>query len=365
MTKDIVKVCFTGGPCGGKSESERCVVDYATELGIPTIFVPEVATHLILEKEMRPGQNISIINFQKMVLRLTVRWYREALEKAQRRTEEKALIVFDRGVFDSLAYMEPDLFYQVLDELGVNSTDVLHNWYDMVIHMVTAADGAEEFYTLQNNSARSESPEQARELDKKTRQAWDGVTRKHVITNVMGGRRLTFEEKIGRSLTALSDVIGLPAPVQRQKKFLVRAKSSFLETFQGVCFQIEQFFSVPGIEPRIRFRKTTPADGIPHYTKTIKTDGPESGTRLVTGRLVTQKEYESAKSGPHSLIITKNRYCFSSGEHHFRLDAFQTPVLWCILEVDVLSSGDEVIPPDQIDIVRDVSGDDSFLNENI
>ena len=40
--------------------------------------------------------------------------------------------------------------------------------YDMVVHMVTAADGKEEFYTLENNEARSETVEQAKELDKKT-----------------------------------------------------------------------------------------------------------------------------------------------------------------------------------------------------
>lgn len=37
---------------------------------------------------------------------------------------------------------------------------------------VTAADGAEEFYTTTNNTARLESPEEARELDKKTMQVY-------------------------------------------------------------------------------------------------------------------------------------------------------------------------------------------------
>ena len=39
--------------------------------------------------------------------------------------------------------------------------------YDQVIHMVTAAVGAEPFYQLDNNTTRSEGNEQARERDTK------------------------------------------------------------------------------------------------------------------------------------------------------------------------------------------------------
>jgi hypothetical protein len=45
---------------------------------------------------------------------------------------------------------------------------------DMVIHLVTAADGAEEFYTLENNAARTETPQVAKMLDKMTQGVWNG-----------------------------------------------------------------------------------------------------------------------------------------------------------------------------------------------
>ena len=38
--------------------------------------------------------------------------------------------------------------------------------YDAVFHLVTAAQGAERFYTLENNQARSETPQQVREVEK-------------------------------------------------------------------------------------------------------------------------------------------------------------------------------------------------------
>lgn len=40
--------------------------------------------------------------------------------------------------------------------------------------MVTAADGAPEFYTTANNEARYESVEEAKELDKRLINAWVG-----------------------------------------------------------------------------------------------------------------------------------------------------------------------------------------------
>ena len=40
--------------------------------------------------------------------------------------------------------------------------------------MITAADGAEQYYTLSNNDARSESIEEARDIDKRLINAWVG-----------------------------------------------------------------------------------------------------------------------------------------------------------------------------------------------
>jgi len=45
--------------------------------------------------------------------------------------------------------------------------------YDIVIHMVTAADGAEKFYGM-SNEARYESVQEAIEKDLKLREAYMG-----------------------------------------------------------------------------------------------------------------------------------------------------------------------------------------------
>ncbi len=73
-----------------------------------------------------------------------------------------SVIICDRGVMDPYAYMKEETWQYVLNENGWNSVNLRDKRYDAVIHMVTAADGAEEFYqsttggTSNNNNARYE-----------------------------------------------------------------------------------------------------------------------------------------------------------------------------------------------------------------
>jgi hypothetical protein len=46
--------------------------------------------------------------------------------------------------------------------------------YDVVLHLVTAADGAEKFYTLENNAARYEDVPTAKLVDGNLIKAWSG-----------------------------------------------------------------------------------------------------------------------------------------------------------------------------------------------
>jgi len=46
--------------------------------------------------------------------------------------------------------------------------------YDSIIHLVTAADGAESFYTLENNVARYEDVPTAIKVDQNLQNAWKG-----------------------------------------------------------------------------------------------------------------------------------------------------------------------------------------------
>jgi hypothetical protein len=45
----------------------------------------------------------------------------------------------------------------LLDELGVTTSQLRDQRYDAVVHLVTAADGAENFYDSATNEARYET----------------------------------------------------------------------------------------------------------------------------------------------------------------------------------------------------------------
>ena len=71
--------------------------------------------------------------------------------------------------------------------------------------MVTAAEGAEEFYNY-SNEARYEDGASARERDHKLRQAYLGHNKYMIVDNAT----TNFEEKINKAIGLISSVIGLP-----------------------------------------------------------------------------------------------------------------------------------------------------------
>lgn len=85
--------------------------------------------------------------------------------------------------------------------------------------MVTAADGAESFYTSQNNKARYESVSEAVGLDKRLINAWVGHPHFSIIHN-----RSTFSEKMDQCLGTVLHFIGLPSPTSSSvNKYLLIA----------------------------------------------------------------------------------------------------------------------------------------------
>ena len=85
--------------------------------------------------------------------------------------------------------------------------------------MVTAADGAEEFYDLGSNVARYESIEEAVAKDKKLRVAYMGHQNWVLITN---NKDEGFEKKIWKVKQAIHSFMGGNTGSVVFKKFLVQ-----------------------------------------------------------------------------------------------------------------------------------------------
>ncbi len=82
-----------------------------------------------------------------------------------------------------------------MDDLNMNVVMMRDNRYDAVIHMVTAADGAQKFYASLSNEARYESIDQAVSKDKKLREAYMGHKQWIMIDN----EHPSFESKINNA----------------------------------------------------------------------------------------------------------------------------------------------------------------------
>ena len=72
---------------------------------------------------------------------------------------------------------------EVLEENNWTVSALRDKRYNAVIHLQTAALGASEFYTLENNHARMEAPAEAIALDKRLSHAWVGHNRLVIIDN--------------------------------------------------------------------------------------------------------------------------------------------------------------------------------------
>lgn len=88
--------------------------------------------------------------------------------------KDHVVVLIDRGLLDGSAYVSKTAWQALLDELGTSTIMLRENRYDAVLHMVTAADGAPDFYGSINNTARYESTSEAIDKDKKLREAYMG-----------------------------------------------------------------------------------------------------------------------------------------------------------------------------------------------
>ncbi len=353
------KIVLTGGPCAGKTTAMQRIVQEFTEKGYNVLVIGETATELINGGIKPFGDNaLDMLEFQNYVLDLQIT--KELLyERVLSNYEQDTIILCDRGIMDNRAYISDEEFKQLLKNRNINEMDVMSS-YDLVIHLVTAADGAEEFYTLANNSARTETPAQAILADRKTMDSWLGHNKIEIIDNSD-----SFDDKIHRVIKSIYKELGDPYPIQRQYKFLV--DSIDLEKLKDkklVKLELEQFFTDGNENTNTMFRKTT-KDGNSSYSSTIKKDMDDLSERMTICRNITEKEYLDALNKVSDKPLRKCRYCFTYNKQYYRLDVFEEPSGLAILEMDLTNKGKEVVIPDFIKINKDITNDLDYRNVNL
>ena len=169
IEKSLLKIVITGGPCAGKTTALKCIREDLERAGFGVVAVPETATELICSG-ISPWTMDSKVNYQKYQLMLQLEKERLYCEAAKCLTAyEKIIVIIDRGGMDNKAYLSDEEFDGILCGLGMSEKDMLGR-YDAVFHLETTAKG--EGYTLSNNSARTETAEEAVYLDERIAKVW-------------------------------------------------------------------------------------------------------------------------------------------------------------------------------------------------
>ena len=357
---EITKIVITGGPCAGKTTAMSWIQSNFTKAGYTVLFVPETATELI-SGGVAPWTCGTNLDYQKCQMKLQLEKEKIFRQAAQSMDVQKVLIVCDRGALDNKAYMSPLEFSAVLEGLGASEVDLRDN-YDAVFHLVTAAKGAEEFYTTANNTARTETVEQAAALDDKLIAAWTGHPHLRIIDNATD-----FQEKLKRLIAEISSFLGEPEPMEIERKFLIEypdiAALEKLPNCQRVEI-IQTYLTAPaGDESRVRQRGY---DGSYVYFQTTKRKISDL-KRVEVERRLTKDEYLRLlmEADPGCRPIRKSRYCLTYENQYFEIDIYPFWNDKAIVEIELSSEDIPIRLPDFLTVIRDVTDEEAFKNASL
>ena len=359
-SKKISKIVITGGPCAGKTTAMSWIQNAFTQKGYEVLFVPETATELI-SGGVAPWTCGSNGDYQKCQMKLQLEKEKVFEQAARSMKKDKILIVCDRGALDNKAYMNDAEFGEVLEHLGVNEVE-LRDQYDAIFHLVTAAKGAVEFYTTSNNTARTETVEEASALDDKLLAAWTGHPHLRVIDN-----ETDFEEKMKRLIAEIIFFLGEPEPYEIERKFLIEYPDlKWLESMPN-CRRIEIFQTYlterDGAEPRIRKRGE---NGHYVYFLTTKKFLTEMKRVEIEQRL-TKEEYLCLlmQADPEMRQIRKDRYCLTYDNQPFEIDVYPFWKDQAIVEIELREENQEIRFPEELHVIKEVTGDDAYKTASL
>lgn len=360
----VAKIVLTGGPCAGKTTALTKIEESLSEKGYKVFIVSESATELI-KGGILPFGNLPVP--MKIFQELNTKYQldkEKTYEKAASllNCNQKAVIVYDRGAMDNKAYVKEEEFNEVLDNLKLKEIELMDR-YNMIIHLVTAAKGAEECYTLGNNSARTETKEEAIERDELTLNAWTGHPRLKIIDN-----STTFSEKINNVLKEIYSYLGEPIPIKRERKYLISLDNSNLEFLKENNSQkigiIQTYLQSNDNEKRLRKRTYK---GENTYYLTTQKDTDQEAERIFLEKKINEDEYIQLldKADPELMPISKDRHCFTYQNQYFRLDIIPELGNIGILEIEMTDKNKKIVIPNDISVIKEVTHDANYRNYNL
>eukprot|EP00735_Rhodelphis_limneticus_P009854 TRINITY_DN2884_c0_g1::TRINITY_DN2884_c0_g1_i1::g.5185::m.5185 TRINITY_DN2884_c0_g1::TRINITY_DN2884_c0_g1_i1::g.5185 ORF type:complete len:456 (-),score=136.99,sp/Q7K556/TTD14_DROME/38.27/3e-89,AAA_28/PF13521.1/1.9e-25,AAA_17/PF13207.1/0.0014,NTPase_1/PF03266.10/0.024,NTPase_1/PF03266.10/7.9e+02,Thymidylate_kin/PF02223.12/0.022,ArgK/PF03308.11/0.053,AAA_18/PF13238.1/0.12,AAA_19/PF13245.1/0.33 TRINITY_DN2884_c0_g1_i1:270-1637(-) len=358
--ESIYRIALTGGPCAGKTTALTRVTDRLTSLGFRVYKVPEAAS-MLMTGGATPFNldGYQVLVFQTQLLKIQM-VLEDAYYEYAKASGQRSVIICDRGAMDGSAYMDKSEWQALLDENGWTTVNLRDKRYDAVLHLVTAANGAEKFYSSENNQNRSEDIKGALTLDSLLQQAWVGHPHFRIIDN-----STDFEGKMHRVIESICSFVDLPIPVGVQKKYTVDLSRSDLAALSRVC-KIEEFnvletfiVTTDGSEAKVRRRGQ---NGSYTYVHSIRKHVDDQ--RLELKRPVNARIYVSllSQADKDRVPVEKTRRCFLYKNQYFILDEFLDSAHkgLTVLRTEVEKVDQKVDFPEYLAVGRDVTGDKSF-----
>lgn len=350
------RIVLTGGPCAGKTTALKRIDESLTELGYKVIIVPEAATIAINSGIRCFGDKpLNLYEFQNFILKFQYQNERLIEDTVKHYPEHtKCVLVYDRGIMDNSAYIDQESFEKLLIENNLKKVELLYH-YDMVLHLVTAADGAQDFYTLANNAARSEGIEEAIELDKRTLNAWINHSNLHIIDN-----STCFDDKMNRVVNSILEQLDNPVRLRQERKYLVDISCLSKSFFDSITpIEITQtYLGDDEYERRLRARTIS---GYTTYSFLVQKQDLKGTSHVYTEKNISEKEYNDLLNlFEVKKTISKLRYAFVSEKEKYKLDIFEDGT--CILETNFNS---KLVLPAGIRIISDVTDNKELYNYNL
>jgi len=297
------KIALTGGPCGGKTTALARLSRYLIERGFEVMTCPE-SFGMVVTNGMDlsyigaiPGMP-NVIQDTVMSLQITHEDGFEAILKAR---GKPSVLICDRGVMDGSVYMDYSDFERLVQKRGLEVCDVREGRYNCVFHMVSAAEGAEQHYTTLNNEVRSETPEEAREVDSKTIAVWVGHPNLSIFDN-----STDFETKVSRIVNAAANLVGLPTNAKRFTKYLLMCEPK-LEDFPAEVdyrvFEVEKVYLLNSIDAKMDSNENKPNKEYSFVRKRSQGQSSIYGQTTVTYDSSTREEIEVKR-----IIATRQEY---------------------------------------------------------
>ena len=358
--KELKKIVLTGGPGAGKTTALPYCIECLLSAGFEVVVISEGATAVMNSGISVKSNVVDAIEFQRSIMKYQLLWENMA-QSISYKTDRPLVLLLDRCMIDNKAYITKDEWEKLIAEFNLSELEIFSR-YDMIVHLVTAAYGAEYAYSCDNNIQRGEKTiEEARKTEDNIKSAYYGHINIRYIDN-----STDFEMKKQRVVNSIFEYLNLAIPSIWQRKYIVDKENflNIINKFNPQYRDIEQTYllsSDSNIERRIR---KIGLDGQYAYYYTVKYRDNSIGTKeqSITYEMynLLLKEADKTRS-----TIKKRRYYFSKDYIYYTVDDFEESKNKLILEARISDKNTNIEFKEYDGTFDEVTDDKNYLNYNI